>query len=225
MGGINHQPCNHYQKESVRLSRNMSLARRTFEDANIALEEAILAELDKQTGTLEPVVLNLQLSDQHLAGMDSVLRDLRAHMNARGYTDLSSIRKYDFASIGEVLVENDFVSAGAWTTIHAHMSTANGFYSVIDHFTQRIETLREMTRALCSQIQLCQACVESGAEINQIVEQNGSGNFKIEFAATYHAWNEFQAEFLASAIYSTEAWYRQAGHASLILRYGVAHVL
>jgi len=45
MGAKNHQPCNEYLPDSIKLSRSLSLARVEMEMANIHLEDLLLTEL------------------------------------------------------------------------------------------------------------------------------------------------------------------------------------
>ena len=53
-------------------------------------------------------------------------------------------------------------------------------------------------------------------KLNELLETNRPGNIKVEFARLYAAWGKFQQVFLASAMCSTELWYRYTGAGSLL---------
>ncbi len=207
MGGKNHQPCGRYLKNSTLMSRSMSLAMSSLELANVALEDVILAELSGSTGNTTPILLQLDESMNHLSDMQDASRALADQMEVEDYVDLPPMKSIDMAGFGrEMRAAGLHRSEASWLTISTLMQKS-GFEQTLRHHNDTIVRIMGLTHDLKSHI------VNTGqtAEVGQLtaeLEQNKALNFKAEFARVYTAWAEFQQEFLASSIVSTEVWYR-----------------
>lgn len=214
MGGQNHQPCNKYLTNSTRLSRALSAGRICLEQANLALEDLILAELDGNIGSIDPVISSLTDSDEALAEMQEHASALREQMRQEGYTDLPPLADLDLPAFA-LCLETNGMSDETTTANISTMLQSGGFWSVLEYFDVRIVELRQQTQELRSQVK--QAHEEAAAGVLQeVLEENGPANFKCAFASLYTTWASFQQHFLASSLISTEVWYRHIDAGSLI---------
>lgn len=206
MGGKNHQPCGRYLKNSTLMSRSMSLAMSSLELANVALEDVILAELSGSTGDTTPILLQLDESMNHLTDMQDAACALAEQMKAEDYVDLPPMKTIDMVGFGrEMRAAGLHRSEASWLTISTLMQKS-GFEQTLRHHSATVVRIMELTRDLKSRIVDTGRAAEDG-QLTAELEQNKALNFKAEFARVYTAWAEFQQEFLASSMVSTEVWY------------------
>jgi hypothetical protein len=214
MGGINHQPCRTYLAESTRLSRCVSSARSHFEQANIALEDVILLELDGKSGSAGPIKHHLQLSQDHLLSTLSCLGALKAKMEEMGYRDLPELRAVDLSELGNKLVSSGMAGKQSWDKMSGIMSSQT-FYGNVREFETQASALLRLTQDLLSAVSDVTDFADDG-KLNEVLEENRTGNFKRQFARLYASWNKFMSDFLASSLISTEIWYAHNGFGSLV---------
>lgn len=218
MGGQNHQPCNKpgtsYLKHSTRMSRSASQAYLALEQANVHLEDVILAELEGNGGSIDPIVSSLEASAAEIENLRSQIRDLREEMERHDYADLPTLQNTDLDHLGERLVSDGMVSNDAWARVVGTMKQ-NGFFGVLRLFDASAKELVEHTHTLRAKIALLDAAAQKAA-INRILEENQPGNIKVEFARLYTAWDQFHRLFLTSSMLSTELWYAFNGNGSLV---------
>lgn len=223
MGGMNHQPCRAYLLNSTLLSKYLSLARAHLDLSNAALEDILIQELSPSP--VDAVVamshydrLNAEMmaSIEALGLSRQTLADLRQQMDDLGFADLPTLKKLDLSSIGSSLAASGIVSLTAWEHIQNLMSSG-GFYEVVSFFDACIDDLISRSHDLLDNKfggHMTQLVIEGG--VAEMVEENASGTFKIEFAALYSKWTEFNGLFLASSMMSTELWFAFAGKGSLM---------
>jgi len=213
MGGINHQPCGAYLRNSTRLSRQLSLAFAHLELANVALEDVIIAELDGENANLGTVETNLARSLAELDGMSTVVSDLRCQMETNSFKDLPSLRRVDLDAVGISLAKDKRVELDKWNLVCAVMR-CHGFYGMLDVFNARIVELKVLTDILLHHVSAL-GQFATRVKVVSTLEQNRPGNIRPEFAALYTAWSDFHSIFLASSLVSTELWYAWNGFGSL----------
>jgi hypothetical protein len=219
MGGQNHQPCNrpqtNYLRLSTKMSRDLSVARAYFERANITLEDVLLHELTGQGGgSVKHIIEQLSDSKAALAEMMKTIGLLRADMHSHAFEDLPTLQLADLDALGSELASAGLVQSGAWTVVSGIMRS-RGFYGMLDFFDQEVTFLRQKTNELI----LAVCTVENTAKVGQLnlaLERNQPANFKVQFAALYSLWHQFQQTFLASSMLSTDLWYRYCGVGSLL---------
>lgn len=215
MGGINHQPCRTYLYASTAMSRAFSRGRMCFEQANIALEDLILAELSGNTGSVEPILEALSEAGMHVDEMVVRIRELRLKMDEENYVDLPSLSTIDLAALGRALVDDGVLDNDMGWSVIQELTKEGGFAAVLDHFEDSALALSEELGELCSAVNASRPAAASG-DISSILEENRNGNFRSRFAAAYSTWNAFMERFLASSMLSTELWYRFNRYGSLV---------
>jgi len=213
MGGANHQPCNRYLPISTQLSRYLSLARAELDLANVELEDVLLLELTGKAGNVQKIVDRLEASNDALTTSLRMAADLRHRMDDEQFNDLPTLRKVDLTAVGSDLCRINAVDSHSWNKI-VPMMLKGGFYLVLGHFEESITEIQNKTTQLTTIIMSLKDLTENG-ELNVVLEENRLGNFKLEFAQLYSAWANFNQEFLASSICSTELWYSFNGFGSL----------
>jgi len=214
MGGINHQPCKNYLRESTELSRSVSLARSQFEQANIALEDVIILELAENLGSVSPIKHHLQLSQDHLLSAFSWLKRLEAKMDKMGYRDLPPLQTINLTEVGDSLTSMRMVDERSWDKMTSIM-VSQSFYGNVREFEIQISTILRLTQELFSAVTSVSDFADDG-KLNELLEENKPGNFKQQFVRLYANWNEFMDDFLASSLISTEVWYAYNGFGSVI---------
>ncbi len=215
MGGMNHQPCGRYLANSTRVSRFMSVAKSNLELANVALEDLILAELDGQIGDSAPIIGFLDLSKDNLESMTMAMHDLAQQMLDEGYADLPPMKTIDLTMFGrEMRAAGLHRSESSWIVIAAMMQNS-GFAPTLRHHVESTKHLVDLTDALKGRIVNAGEAVQCG-QLSLALEENRAENFKPEFARLYTSWANFQQEFLASSMISTEVWYHFNQNGSLI---------
>lgn len=213
MGGINHQPCGNYIKESTKLSRSMSLAHLNLDLANVALEDILLAELDGRTQSVDHFEKHLSQSIVHLEDTLVDIKVLRAKMAANHFVDLPTLKTLDWPSLGSELARRGIIGQKEWEHVVERLQ-AGGFSTVIADHCASVQELIQLSRELRDRIVLLQPVAAVGG-VHAVLEENLSGNIKVPFARLYCAWLNFKQLFLASSIASTEQWYVYMGYGSL----------
>jgi len=197
----------------------MSKARSNMELANMALENALLAELeqtDNKTAVAEIQSARAYLSASagDLAGMQQAIGQLRRQMREANYADLPTLKKLNLQVMGERLSEMGMVNPEKWRQATGTMLGEGGFYAILDRFGDEVKTIQELTSGLSKKFEFLEGQAERG-QLNLVLEQNREGNIKIEFAQLYQRWCDFQSFFLASSMLSTELWYQHRGFGQL----------
>lgn len=218
MGGKNHQPCHSYLLNSTKLSRHLSLAYAHLELSNASLEDIIINELTSehtfQGGDHYPVLIHeLDVSTRELQNAQEALLRLRTQMQTDGFIDLPSLGRLDLNSIGAHLVHQGAVAYDAWTQAKIIMGKG-GFFEMTNYFETSLIELIDLSQDLHTKFQELKQNICQGT-LSTVIEENQAGNFKIEFAALYTKWSQFNGLFLASSLISTELWYAFTGKGSL----------
>jgi hypothetical protein len=212
MGGINHQPCKAYLRNSTRLSRSLSLAHAELELGNVALEDVILAELEgRGHEPLDVFIARLHTSKTRLDEMHAVTEDLHRQMAENGYQDLPSLHTVDLDQTGRTFADEGKVSQKHWDEVAALMRH-KGFWGVLREIQIKIEWLRHLTHEL---IRVSEILKSLNRSVSDILEENRASNIRPAFAILYTTWSEFHSFFLASSLLSTELWYRFNSFGSL----------
>lgn len=216
MGGINHQPCRHYLAESTKLSLDLSQARSAFEQANVCLEQILLAELSGTRGVGTQMVEHLVRSRHFLGEAKLDIGALRRKLDENHFVDLPSISRIDFEMLGYQFVAAGMVSTDAWRVISG-LAISGGFRMTLEHIERQLGVLTNHLDQLDSQVRHLDENIRAGG-VSAILEENLPGNIRVAFAKTYCQWSVFMQEFLASALCSTEQWYVFMGYGSLLER-------
>lgn len=213
MGGMNHQPCGKYLRNSTRVSRFLSVAYAELELANVALEDVILTELEGGRSSTTEIENRLTQSSMALDGALTAIGSLRTQMLQAGYADLPTMRTLDLEEIGKRFSAAGMVNHDSWRAIEKTMRSG-GFAEVLDGFESEIQAIKLSTQELADSIIRLRPAAAEG-RVMEILERNGEENIKREFARAYTCWTTFNALFLASSMLSTEAWYVFMGFGSL----------
>ncbi|OGI21519.1 MAG: hypothetical protein A2808_00580 [Candidatus Moranbacteria bacterium RIFCSPHIGHO2_01_FULL_55_24] len=215
MGGVNHQPCNKYLPDSTRLSRALSLARISLESANVVIEDVLLNELEQSgQGNPQEIIYHLDHCERHLDEMNDHLRSISdRYATERGW-EPPSVNQINWGSVGYSLTRSQAVNPAKWDQM-TKLRLTGSFRDVLRHYFEQVECLKEYSSGARASIQSLSRTIESGS-FNRAVEENQAGSFKIDFARLYHGFAEFQEEFLASALLSTESWYQWIKAGSLV---------
>jgi hypothetical protein len=213
MGGKNHQPCRNYIEPSTRLSRAVSIACIELETANVHLEDLLLAEFSGGRGTVDGICDHLELSRKALLEVMRNIELLQAKMDKLGYKDLPSLHKIDLEKLGQKLADMGMVDKSSWDVMSSTM-IGGSFYANLARFKDRVLDLVNMTVTLNTTIVNLRASANEG-RMNVVLEGNMPGNIRVDFARLYSSWSDFNREFLASSILSTEVWYNSEGFGSL----------
>lgn len=208
MGGINHQPCRNYFRESTEWSRNLSVAESEFHLANIALEDVILGELDGEIISVQEIVSHLEKSYQALNSAWSNACTIQEKMKMLNFQDFDCIADSHFDYLGKILSSQGVVSHFAWDEVLSCIRK-NGFQAVVENSKKQIEDIMNATKRLMD-------CVDmlSPGNIIDVMEENRPENIRIPFGYLYCSRSFFMQSFLASSIISSEAWYLSRGHES-----------
>jgi hypothetical protein len=138
---------------------------------------------------------------------------LQSRMDKLGYKDLPSLHKIDLNKLGQKLADMGLVDKSSWDVISSTM-IGGSFYANLTRFKDRVLDLVNMTVTLNIAINNLRASAGEG-KTNVILEENLPGNIRVDFARLYSSWSDFNREFLASSILSTEVWYASEGFGSL----------
>lgn len=209
MGGKNHQPCNQYLRHSTVMSRHLSKVVVSVEQANIVLEDVILAELDGTAGDLGPSLQNLDNAQASTSEFMRSVLHLRQSMDENRYSDLPVRHAVDFDQIGETFVEQGLVDAQSWDRVSGRFQQGT-FRDVLDMFEEGADGIFAMITDLRARLSLLSQEVQGG-NVCRTIEENGTANIKVEFATLYSTLWRFNLDFLASSMLSTELWYQTIG--------------
>ncbi len=205
MGGMNHQPCGSYLPKSTELSKQVSLITIAMHQANVHLEEVILAELDGYSGKVQSIISSLVSVESGLSEALHINEELRFMMAANGYRDLAPLETIAWDSdLALRMRDEGLVAVGSWRRM-VDIMRRKTFYGNLDYFDQGFKKTRDLTIAL-------RECFENlprecARKIHLVAEENQEGNFKKPFAQLFTRWLKFQQDFLASSLVSTEVWY------------------
>jgi hypothetical protein len=194
----------------------LSLARICFEQANVALEDVILAELAGDTMSICPMVGYLNQSLENIRDMKQYIDSLMLKMDHNHFTDLPTLQTIDLDVLGMRLVDNGMVEVVSWQKV-VRSARQGGFRTVLCIILEEIRELGRYTQALISLVIALDSHSTKGG-VHDVLEENQSGNIKIAFAQLYCRWSRFQQFFLASSLSSTEQWYVFMGYGSLVGR-------
>lgn len=154
MGGINHQPCKHYLPESTKLSRAMSLARMSFEQANVCLEDLVLSELAGGAGSVDPIMEHLRGSTEHLTEMEACANRLFGKMDELHFVDLPPLKTIDFGALGTKLVNMGMVSPESWGCV-VRTTKVGGFRSILTMIRERFGICASAPRPWPKVLRVC----------------------------------------------------------------------
>ena len=219
MGAKNHQPCNRYLVNSTKLSRSVSLAYVFLEQANIALEDLLLAELmsHSNNGSFSEIIRGLKNSSHSLNNALVNCKELRRQMDENRYSDLDALATINatinLEAVGKFFYSKGIVRLEDWSKISELMLT-EGFYSVLDYFEKTISEIFAKTIEVSRFVANLDSIAKT-AQVNLVLEENTDANIKVEFFQLYTLWCKFNSEFVASSVLSTELWYLDNGYGSL----------
>ncbi len=213
MGGKNHQPCRGYLENSTKMSRNLSVAHAELELGNVALEDLLLSELCGKKGGINPFVDRLRSSAVALSAALGSVDALRQQMVSNDFVDLPTLQSADLSAIGSAFVERGMVHRSAWDAV-AQIMREKGFFGILPHFGAGISRLHGQTLLLAEKASALHPAAAAG-EVTNVLEENRTGNIKVEFANLYSSWSDFNQLFLASSMLSTELWYLHTKRDSL----------
>jgi hypothetical protein len=215
MGGMNHQPCRKYLRNSTKISRSLSFARAKFELANVALEDIILNELGLRNPQSVETMLNyLDESRGEIVSAKAGMLELKKQMDNESYVDLPPYRTIDLQALGHAMADEELVDIEAWNDV-VKLGKSEGFYGVLAEFVVRADNLRALTDSLIGKTDGL-AKLASACSVEEALESNTAESIKREFAMLYSEWNFVCSRFLASSLLSTEVWYRFNGLGSLL---------
>lgn len=216
MGGQNHQPCGEYLLNSTLLSRYLSVVRCELELANIELENLIVDEIstgEECLGSVDGILAHLELSKGATEDMVISCDRLRDQMNSSSFSDLPTLHTINLEEIGIKLSSDSLVGHDSWKKI-SKIILDGGFYSVLSFFEESINEIQKQTVELLEVTKKLDGAASKG-EVNLVLEENRTGNIRRPFANLYTKLAEFQNDFLASALLSTEVWYAYMEYGSL----------
>ncbi|MEK7606658.1 MAG: hypothetical protein AAB444_00445 [Patescibacteria group bacterium] len=197
------------------MSRALSRGRMCFEQANIALEDLILAELGGKICSIDPILVALDSSHAHISDMVNHVDLLRHEMNQRNYVDLPTLLTTNLTDLGDALTDEGIIDSKArWQEVQEKMENG-GFVAVLNMIERNARDIKHETELLRRVIAACALSASSG-KVAMILEENSRGNFRADFAKMYSNWNVFMGRFLASSMLSTELWYRFNRYGSLV---------
>ncbi len=208
MGGINHQPCRNYFRESTEWSRNLSIAESEFHLANIALEDIILMELNGKISSLKGIIYHLESSSWALSRAWDNASLIEEKMELLDFQDFECVFSSHFDSLGELLASRGIVDLSSWEKVLGCIRE-NGFRMVVKNSKNKIEDMIRATQELIDSINRI-----SPGGIIDIMEENKPDNIRIPFGYLYSSRSSFMQFFLASSIISAEAWYLSSGNES-----------
>lgn len=214
MGGMNHQPCKSFLKPSTLLSKHVSMANLQLLQANVFLEDILLAEMASGKKSLTPVVSTLKGSIKSLADASIILVSLKELMDARNYQDLPPLHTLNLKGIGSELADHGAINLGAWNKMRAMMKDGT-FYTNVSYFSDMFQKLTMETYMLAEKFSALKHRAETGS-LTAVLEENEPGNIKLAFAKLLTSWTTFMQEFLASSLVSTEVWYANCGFGSIL---------
>ena len=217
-GGINHQPCRRYLRESTYLSRSLSRALADFQLANVALEDALLSEMDTDEArvvfALNRGLTMLGASINGLNEAKSNLGRLLSKMDELAFQDLPDLRELPLDKFGQVLLEQGLLATLIPWKRATTILRKGGYYAMMKVFSEEIDALHRHTVALWEGFsELREKSPSPGIQV--VLERNLPGNIRPEFAAVYSRWAEFNALYLCSSLISVELSYRDQGYGSL----------
>ncbi|MBU1557391.1 hypothetical protein KKC45_00295 [Patescibacteria group bacterium] len=214
MGAKNHQPCNGYLVNSTKLSRSVSLGYIFLEQANVSLEDLLLAELEKGIGgDVSAITQMLGNSSSALSDALKNCVDLRQQMDEKVYSDPDVLATINLDVVGKGFHSTGLVQLEAWAKI-SELTLTHGFYSVLDHFEKALSEILAKTDEV-SRLVANVSEIARTSQVNLVLEENTDANIKVEFFQLYTLWGKFNNEFIASSVLSTELWYRDNGYGSL----------
>lgn len=214
MGGMNHQPCRNFLKPSTMLSKHVSMANLQLLQANVFLEDILLAEMDNGKKSLAPVIFTLKQSAKSLGDASMTLVSLKELMDERNYQDLPSLHTLNLKELGVELADQGAVNLIAWNKMRILMRDGT-FYTNVAHFSGMFQRLTSETVALTEKFVALEQRAEAGL-LTSVLEENQEGNIKFAFAKLLTSWTSFMQEFLASSLVSTEVWYANCGFGSIL---------
>lgn len=214
MGGINHQPCSSYLRNSTTISRLMTAAYASFLRANVALEDVILEELDGRRGDLSPVLSALSDSRSLLLQCKASFGNLRLQMKVLGFSDLPTLHEVNLDALGEDLGCVGAVDRESWK-LFANTMRHKGFRGALSLLEESNESLINLTAQLRGEAEALLPEAQRG-QLSLVLEENRSGNLKLTFAMLFSTWSTYTQEFLASSLISTELWYAYKGFGSVV---------
>lgn len=213
MGGKNHQPCGGYIRQSTIASRFHSLVGIAIESVNINLEDAIIADMnrehDQSNAYIDNTIKNLEATLEQLDGLRDAIIDLMDEMDVNGYQDLPPIHSLDWDAIGRDFADRKMVAGDAWNHV-GFILGSGGFKALFTAYAQDVANIKQSVTELLRLFEN-----RPNENITIILEENRDGNMRPMFAQVYQSWNAFSQRFLASSLISSEIWYAFNGYGSM----------
>lgn len=214
MGGMNRRPCKNFLKPSTMLSKHVSMANLQLLQANVFLDDILLAEMDGSKKSLSPIVSSLKKSIGSLANASITIVSLKELMDAKNYHELPPLLTMNLKGIGCELAEHGAINLAAWNKMRVMMRDRT-FYANVSYFSSMFQKLKVETSELVEKFLALEHRAEAGS-LMAVLEENEPGNIKLSFAKLLTSWTTFMQEFLASSLVSTEIWYAYGGFGSIL---------
>ncbi len=213
MGGINHQPCRNYMEKSTALSRSVSEAYSSLWDANIGIEDIILAELShKKSSSYNAVLASLEHSVDSLGRADNDFNQLLQKMNQLHF-DLKPAT-INFKHITEQWEQDGFIKNDVfWQEIVA-LYREGGFRNAIGTLQNKFIAVRNETRELLGVLTHHRQSVAEGSFMIDVEENKIP--LRQYFAKTLTCWDGALSLFRYSSLISTELYLQDMGYPSLV---------
>ena len=221
MGGINHQPCGKYLGPSTRMSKAFSLARAHFEHSNVALEDALISEIESGIGNVSALQKAITFIDNSIIELGIAVEcsvELEQKMVEYGYKPWPSFALFQteekMIALGQDLATAGLLQMDSFKPI-ALPQLEQGFWATLHLLRDQFVALKEMESDLRDKILPALKVAAAGRLANEL-EDNGELSFRGSFMRAYAKWNKSHDMFLASAVLSTELWFRSISKGSLL---------
>lgn len=215
MGGMNHQPCSKPAPESTRLSRHLSSATVNIMLANIRLEDLIIDELElkiTQPGQISMMIIMLQTGYADIAKAIAFSKALSEQVVGSNFIDCS-----DRATLQQIV--DRLCSQGMIDQSSAKLVLEDrcrgGFIACLESINNNLKELLLLTSKLIKDLEPLKLVADSGDQVFSHLEFNTPQSIKPSFARLFNRLNTLNGYFLASAIISTEYFYKVANFGSL----------
>ncbi len=212
---MNHQPCSKPAPESTRLSRHLSSATANIMLANTRLEDLIIDELEleiTQPMQISMMIIMLQNGRADIIKAIAASKALFVQVEGSNFIDCS-----DRAVLQQLT--DRLYSQGLVDRVYADLVLEDrckgGFIACLTSIDKDLTELNTLTSKLIEDLEPLKIVAESGDQVFSHLEFNTSQNIKPSFARLFNRLNTVNGYFLASAIISTEYFYKVASFGSL----------
>lgn len=212
MGAKNHQPCSKHPELSIIMSRAMTAANSEIDLANVELEDILLEELSLNAPNrqrLNLIVLHLQNALSKIKEGKKSAEQLKSVLEAENFID--SKDQGVLNSITEHLLEGGMTEEH-YAKIVMKDRLDGGFLTSLDRMISNFDKIMSTIAPVVSGFK---TLLKGDGMVFSDLEFNTPDNIKSSFARLYVVMSETQGYFQASAMISTELFYRVASLGNL----------